>query len=297
MLLRRLFRQEAGKLRFLSPASRPAEMSFGRFFFSAHISVGRRFIYVKNDKVGSSFVIRSLTGSEKRAERIRYRTPFLDPRRNPLLTPAELTWKQWTEALASYFIFTFCRNPFSRILSCYLDRIVGRRQVLLRAEEADRSRRRFSRRASRRFLEMLGEPGVLDLDTHWKPQDRNIAVDYYPYRFIGHFEDFASEFPALLAWLYGGNKKLGEVRPGTSATSQLATYYDDHAARLVRDLYERDLSCSAMMRRGPTACAPSNAIPWISSASRQPETGRDEPGAAVAVRPRSIDQRSAPPTM
>jgi len=272
-VLARLFRQEAGKLRFLSPASRPADMSFGRFFSSAHISVGRRFIYVKNDKVGSSFIIRSLTGSEKRAERIRYRTPFLDPRRNPLLTPAELTWKQWTEALASYFIFTFCRNPFSRILSCYLDRIVGRDESYYVLKKRIGAAGDFAP-SFPAFLEMLGEPGVLDLDTHWKPQDRNIAVDYYPYRFIGHFEDFASELPALLAWLYGGNEKLGEVRPGTSATSQLATYYDDHAAGLVRDLYERDFELFGYDETRPHDVRPrqSNTMDFIS----RPATGTEK---------------------
>ncbi len=269
-VLFRFLRQEAGKLRYLSPTSRPAVMSFGRFFTSAHISIGRRFIYVKNDKVGSSFIIRSLTGSEKRAERIRYRTPFLDPRRNPLLTPAELTRRQWKEALASYFVFTFCRNPFSRILSCYLDRIVGREESYLVLKKRIGAAGDFAPTFGE-FLEMLGEPDVLDLDTHWKPQHRNVAVDYYPYRFIGHFEDFATEFPALLAWLYGGKKKLGEVRPGTSATSQLATYYDDHATRLVRDLYQRDFELFGYDETAPHDVRPRqrNAMDFIS----HPATG------------------------
>jgi Sulfotransferase family len=270
----RLLRQEAGKLRYLSPASRPAGMSFGRFFSSAHISIGRRFIYVKNDKVGSSFVIRSLTGSEKRAERIRYRTPFLDPRRNPLLTPAELSRRQWTEALSSFFIFTFCRNPFSRILSCYLDRIVGRDESYFVLKKRIGAAGDFAP-SFPQFLEILGEPGVLDLDTHWKPQHRNIAVDYYPYRFIGHFEDFATEFPALLAWLYGGNEKLGEVRPGTSATSQLAAYYDDHAMRLVRDLYRRDFDLFGYDDTAPHDMRPKqrNVLDFINQPVAGTETG------------------------
>ena len=272
-VLARLLRQEAGKLRYLSPASRPAGMSFGRFFSSAHVSVGRRFIYVKNDKVGSSFIIRSLTGSEKRAEQIRYRTPFLDPRRNPLLTPAELTRKQWNEALAGYFIFTFCRNPFTRILSCYLDRIVGRDESYFVLKKRVGAGGDFAPDFPA-FLEMLGEPGVLDLDTHWKPQHRNIAVDYFPYRFIGHFEDFATEFPALLAWLYRGNEKLGEVRPGTSATSQLAAYYDDQATRLVRDLYRRDFELFGYDETRPHDTRPRqrNAMDFLG----QPVTGTEE---------------------
>ena len=155
-------------------------MTFGRFFNSTFVSTDRRFVYVKNDKAGSSFIIRSLTRSEKRLRRIRHRTPFLNRQVNPLLTPAELTPRQWQRALARYFVFTFSRNPFSRTLSCYLDRIVGRDKILLRPAEEDRLRRGF-RPSFAEFLEMLGQDGVLDLDTHWKPQYRNIATDYFNY--------------------------------------------------------------------------------------------------------------------
>lgn len=268
----RFLRQEAGKLRYLSPASRPADMSFGRFFSSAHISTGRRYIYVKNDKVGSSFIIRSLTGSEKKAERIRYRTPFLDPRRNPLLTPAELSRRQWAEARATFFVFTFCRNPFSRILSCYLDRIVGRDEsYFLLKRRIGFSGERTP--AFREFLEMLGEPGVLDLDTHWKPQHRNIAVGYYDYSFIGHFEDLTTEFPALLARLYDGKAKLGEIRPGTSATRQLATYFDDRTAALVGDLYADDFAMFGYDPQAPHDMQPVLAGPI--TAGRRPPVGTD----------------------
>ncbi len=235
----RLLGQEAGKLRYLSPASRPTDMTFGRFFNSTFVSIDRRFVYVKNDKAGSSFIIRSLTRSEKRLRLIRHRTPFLNRQVNPLLTPAELTPRQWQRALARYFVFTFSRNPFSRTLSCYLDRIVGRDESYFVLQKkigfADGFRPSFAE-----FLEMLGEDGVLDLDTHWKPQYRNIATDYFNYGFIGHFENFGVEFPALLQWLYRRKAKLGEVRQGTSATNQLADYYDDRTTGLVRDLYSRD---------------------------------------------------------
>lgn len=239
--LARLFRQEAGKLRYIAPSSRPAQMTFGRFFTSAFVSTRRRFIYVKNDKVASSFIVRSLTGSEKRADGITYRTPFLERQHSPLLTPAELGRRQWREALAGYFIFTVARNPFSRILSCYLDRIVGRDESydVLRKHIgfADDTRPTF-----REFLEMLGQPGAIDLDTHWKPQHANIASDYYDYTFIGHFEHFSDEFPKLLGWLYGPGAHLGEVRRGTSASRQLTDYYDDDTTRLVRELYGKDFA-------------------------------------------------------
>ena len=237
----RLMRQEAGKLRFLPTDIRPAEMTFGRFFNSAHVSTRRRFIYIKNDKVGSSFIVRSLNASEKKARRVAYRTPFLARHRHPLKTPAELSRAEWREALATYFIFTFCRNPFSRILSCYLDRIVGR------DESYDVLRKRFGFRKNQiptfaAFLEMLCEDGALDLDTHWKPQHINIATDYYDYSFIGHFEYFGEEFPRVLKMLYGRHAQTGAIRKGTSAARQMSEHYDDYAAGLVAKLYAKDFT-------------------------------------------------------
>ena len=251
----RLLGQEAGKLQYLSPGSRPTDMTFGRFFNSTFVSNSRRFVYVKNDKAGSSFIIRSLTRSEKRVRRIRHRTPFLNRQANPLLTPAELTPRQWERALSHYFVFTFSRNPFSRTLSCYLDRIVGRDESYFVLQKrigfADGAKPSFAE-----FLEMLGEDGVLDLDTHWKPQYRNIAYDYFNYGFVGHFENFGVEFPALLNWLYGRKAKLGEVRQGTSATKQLTDYYDDRTVALVRDLYGRDFELFGYDETAPLRVEP-----------------------------------------
>jgi hypothetical protein len=238
-VLKRRLTQEVGKLRYVAPSSRPPEMSFGRFFNSAYVSTGHRLIYVKNDKVCSSFIIRSLIHSEKRAKRIRKRTSLLKRELNPLLTPAELTRKEWETARADFFVFTFCRNPFTRVLSAYLDRIVGRDESFYMLQRkmgfGDETEVTFPV-----FLEMLGEDGILDLDTHWKPQYRNIGHGYYDFSFIGRFESFQTEFPELLRRLYGKKAVFGDIRAGTDANTQLARFYDDHAAALVRKLYARD---------------------------------------------------------
>ena len=253
----RLAHQEAGKLRFLATDARPSEMTFGRFFNSAHVSTRHRYIYIKNDKVGSSFIVRSLNASEKKTGGVAYRTPFLDRHRHPLKTPAEMTRAEWNEALASYFIFTFCRNPFSRALSCYLDRIVGRDEsfhvLRKRIGFAEDHMPSFAE-----FLEMLGEDGVLDLDTHWKPQHRNIAADYYDYSFIGHFEHFREEFARILTMLYGRHAHLGAIRKGTSASRQMSDYYDDRTAALVADLYARDFALFGYDAGDPLDIQPSN---------------------------------------
>jgi hypothetical protein len=238
-VLRRRVIQEVGKLRYLAPSSRPAAISFGRFFNSVYISTGHRLIYVKNDKAGSSFIIRSLIHSEKKAQGMRKRTSLLKRELNPLLTPAELTRQEWDAARAGYFVFTFCRNPYTRVLSAYLDRIVGRDEsyyVLQRKVGfPDAAEVTFPK-----FLEMLEDEAILDLDTHWKPQHRNIGHGYYDFSFIGRFESFSTEFPEVLRRIYGRKAVLGDVRAGTEAGTQVAKYCRADTAARVRRLYAKD---------------------------------------------------------
>lgn len=95
-------------------------------------------------------------------------------------------------ACASYS-FVVLRDPFSRLASCYLDKIVGKspaawqfvRSVKLRDPELDRV-------TFESFVEGLQSDHVLSADQHWRPQaDFLVYETYDDYFSLERFEDAA----------------------------------------------------------------------------------------------------------
>ncbi len=146
---------------------------------------------------------------------------------------------------SSRFMFCFVRNPFTRVLSAYLDKIRGP----------------VERRAL--FLEMLGVPETNNLsfveflelvqrqipeaiDPHWRPQYVHLH-GVLTYNFIGSFERFQQDFhtvlmaidPALLNCVV----RVDEHRTNASSLALVRHHYaDTRAVDLVSRIYEQDFA-------------------------------------------------------
>jgi len=143
-----------------------------------------------------------------------------------------------------FFRFFFVRNPYTRILSCYLDKFendaTGRfaRKLGFRPGDA------ISFKA---FLEKLQDDRLLHLNPHWAPQFYLASPDRIEYHFIGKFENLQSDIRAVLQQIdpEGIHRELLNVseRPHqTGAASRIADYYGAEEARLVREIYREDFS-------------------------------------------------------
>ncbi|HHN73470.1 MAG TPA: hypothetical protein ENK13_05220, partial [Thermopetrobacter sp.] len=142
-----------------------------------------------------------------------------------------------------YFRFCFVRNPYTRVLSCYLDKIAGRRRArflpkLGFAPEQDVTLGEFLERlaACRRLLR---------LNPHWAPQSFLIRPDRIRYHFIGRFEHLESHLRLLAATL-GYEHLLADpdrvaVRPHrTDAGERVREYIGGREAALIQRVYRDD---------------------------------------------------------
>lgn len=142
--------------------------------------------------------------------------------------------------------FCFVRNPYSRVLSAFLDKI-GHEEIRpmflekLGVPEGDRTRSiTFAD-----FLDLVARQAPEDMDSHWRPQtylyDR--LEPLVGFDFIGAFETFDADF----------RTGLGAADPGlldyiavfdphaTRAASQVRMYLaDSHARRRVEEIYAQD---------------------------------------------------------
>ena len=167
---------------------------------------------------------------------------------------------------ASRLVFCFVRNPFTRALSAYLDKILGPAE----------------RRAL--FLEKLGMPGTNNLsfveflelvqrqmpeamDPHWRPQHVHLHR-VLAYDFIGSFERFQQDLhtvltavdPALLNYVV----RVDEHRTDASSMALVRRHFaDTRAVDLVSQIYERDFALFGYPTEIARSGSPPNSGRWV----------------------------------
>lgn len=145
-----------------------------------------------------------------------------------------------TNDVKNYFKFVFVRNPYSRVLSAYLNKIYF-----------DEVKRNHFRKISpnlfkgnthiptfREFCEYLHQ-GLYD-DVHWAPQADLIGIPLSEFDFIGKVEDFDSDLNTLKKII----PNIITTNTGTfnNASSKIDKYFDERCISIVNKLYVKDFS-------------------------------------------------------
>lgn len=142
--------------------------------------------------------------------------------------------------------FSFVRNPYSRVLSAYLDKLVGneweRRRHLHMFGFEQGARPEFSE-----FLRRLARIHDRDRDIHYITQTRltgrlpGLCLD-----FVGRFEDFAQDFRLLKSRFYADEgtedyQSFGKLH-STDADEKTARFYGTEERKIVQDIYAADFA-------------------------------------------------------
>lgn len=202
-----------------------------------------RYIYFEVPKTGCTTVKRMLQLAEVdgRAEKLDQNVH--DKNASPVWSPAD-DLEAFEEALTSdaFLKFAFVRNPYARVLSAYLDKIV--------INEWERERRRPALGFTvdeevpfLAFLQRLATNDLLDSDIHWTPQTSLLGIPQVRLDYIGRFEHFGEDLAAVAARL-GLVEYFNEVRSerphATGASDRLGEYLDPASQALAEQLYHRD---------------------------------------------------------
>ncbi|WP_108261597.1 sulfotransferase family 2 domain-containing protein [Mangrovicoccus ximenensis] len=150
---------------------------------------------------------------------------------------------RWTTLLGPVRRFSFTRNPFTRVLSGYLDKIVAsdweRPRHLPRLGFAPDARIDFAT-----FLEALAARPERARDIHFAGQCRLLMIGDFSYDFLGAFERFDADFAEARRRYYGEDAEAPPASAGrrhaTGAGAKLAEHYGPAEIALVRDIYARD---------------------------------------------------------
>ena len=213
------------------------------------ISLKNRYLYVQTPKAATSTINRRLIKLELIGAPIKQSKVGLHPRVTAAvhLKPYQLPDALFDEVLTSdkFLRFCFVRNPYSRILSAYLDKIVSHERPS--APVYTHFGRNFAEPGdSVSFAEFLAylQLTMADRnkwDPHWRPMTSILRPDLVPYDVIGRIETFDADFAEI-------NRRLGGIIPDapsatphrTDAAKRVGENFTDTLREAVRAIYASD---------------------------------------------------------
>lgn len=206
-----------------------------------HFSNIHKFLYVATPKVGCTTLKHYLQQVELQGLLdYRYYGEEHDAALSPLLQPVDCV-RAFLEALDNdrCFKFTFVRNPFSRALSGYIDKIVNskpERERLLPplGIEPDNEPPSFAH-----FLRAVAHQAPELRDYHWAEQSWLTQPAAIQYDFVGRFERFGDDFEHVCKQI-GFTATVPAVEHSTHADKRYSEFYGPEEVELVREIYSRD---------------------------------------------------------
>lgn len=219
---------------------------FPRVNYLAHIDDIRNIMYIETPKVACTS-IKKFMMDQYVGEELHLESPGKVHQRDisPLKQLSSLSDAEkavvWSE---KYKRFSFVRNPFTRCLSGYLDKIITneyeRQRHLPRLGFASGVYPTF-----KEFLHRLEDIHDTSRDIHFMSQTELLMVDVTSYDYLGSFERFEENFSFLQRGFYGMKGPFRSYEGfgkhhASSANKKVLEHFGDEEADMVFRMYERD---------------------------------------------------------
>lgn len=196
------------------------------------------FVYFRIPKAANSTVVATLhsylqSGREATAEEAK----------RSFLRATDLEEQEVGGLPLTYFLFTFVRDPFARLASAYLDKVVNARDKML-GKKAVVGHLDRPLDASVSFIEFCRflEEGGLYSNAHWYPQVTFIPCGAEMLDFVGRVESLREDLQHLVAQIFPAvQPSIVDWAPHrTGADDRLTQLYCADSLSIVRRLYRAD---------------------------------------------------------
>ena len=221
-------------------------------------SIRNKIIYVETPKVGCTSIKRILQYSEVNCDESALPIDVHERESSPLISP-NVDIEHFLECMHSdeYFKFSFVRNPFTRIMSCYIDKFVNKikinnNEVNLLAETETKGRMKKLGIDSvtylptfDEFIERVYNQEFYDMDVHWAPQSFLLGLPKVKYDYIGRFEYFEDSINYIVKrnnLHTPPNLKFFGTQHKTNADSLLNDFFTPLTIKRVQEIYHNDFA-------------------------------------------------------
>ncbi len=221
-------------------------LSFATLNYLVHIDDRLRIAYFETPKVACTTIKKFMQDSYLgRVRKLSRPGEVHDRARSPLKRLSDLDDAEVRRVLfGDYFRFSFVRNPFTRCLSAFLDKLVGN------PAEASRHRPELGLPPERDpsfhdYLDALGRIDDSRRDIHHRLQCALLAWDTVSFDFIGHFETFGPDFDDLRREIFRAPPAETEVlglHHAQNAAQKIRAHYDDAAEARVLEIFGADFA-------------------------------------------------------
>lgn len=229
-----------------------------------HVWQNPALVYFNNPKVACSSIKATLNRAiAARAGQVLDFADMADIHRragNPMLSPRQAGF----EALAGMLwpggaargaqVFTFVRDPVARFCSAYLSKLSPQKRASPQARRlwAALDLRPDQDLSLADFADLVArDPQVRAFDPHWRSQRSQIAYDAVPWRAIGWHADFARDFAAITAQLFGSALPVFDTRSAfdrVTASRQAAADLAPAIKARIEQAYAADIDMIADVR-------------------------------------------------
>ncbi len=215
--------------------------------FHTHISLVNKYVYVEVPKAGCGTMKATLGALEGGRLNETHAQRFLDKPHNglksgahirPYQLPSDLLEEVFTSE--NYKRFTVIRNPGTRALSGYLEKIT---QGLRQSEEisAALGGKAADTISFEEFLAVIADQPSRDQDPHWRRQSDHIGLGIVNFDSIIHLEDLDKSWEQV-AKLTGTPNLDGQFycKKSTNAGSRTDEYFTPKTIELISKIYSVD---------------------------------------------------------
>lgn len=225
-------------------SSKPARDFFDHFY----ISLRHRYAFHTVGKAANSTVKLLLYKEELAGTKIKI--PSVHTRsESPLLSPYQLSDvdMDWIMKGDEFTRFTFVRNPYSRLLSCYLDRIAHQESRPYRELMRAMGKEVGYRPSFAEFILTICAQRPFEQNNHWRVQYDDALCEHIEYHEIGKQEEFTQDFARIYKRIFRRDIPFGATKANaspsaTSAASKLEEYWTDELSQIVAERYSKDFS-------------------------------------------------------
>lgn len=203
-----------------------------------------KIIYVETPKVGCTTIKQVLQYSEVDGVEANIPDYVHNKKQSPLMSPSVDTEK-FLHCLQGddYLTFSFVRNPYTRILSAYLDKIVGQSGKVNHIQKEMGINPAVHTPSFEEFLDLLSNQNTVDINPHFAPQTFLLGYRSVRYDFIGRFENFNDSIAQLVSsknlQVPPGVNERGQVH-ATHAGKKTHEHFTPRSIKLVQSLYYDD---------------------------------------------------------